>query len=450
MAIAETAERVVRRPARLRGVVRVPGDKSVSHRAALLGALASGPSTVRGFLASADCRATLDCLRQLGVEWQLVEEAPGVATVEMQGAGIRGLVEPDDVLDARNSGTALRLLAGILAGQPFASVLTGDDSLRTRPVDRIVTPLRQMGAQLSARDGDRLPPLAIRGGSLRGIRYRLPVASAQVKSAVLLAGLFAEGETVVEEPMPTRDHTERLLQAMGADVRREGPAVRLTPPNALSAVDVEVPGDISAAAFWLIAGAAHPDAELSLPKVGVNPTRAGILDVLCKMGTSIDIGEQRMVGGEPVADIVVRSSRLRGVEIGGDLIPRLIDELPALAVAATVAEGRTVVRDAAELRVKETDRIAALTHELRRMGVAIEEQPDGFIIEGGHEPRGARVSGSGDHRLTMALAIAGLLAGEETTVEDGDSVAISYPGFWGALEDIAGVLRTDSTDGQEL
>jgi 3-phosphoshikimate 1-carboxyvinyltransferase len=434
-------ERTVRRPARLRGTVRVPGDKSISHRAAILGALASGTTTARRFLMADDCLATLDCLRALGVECRADEEEPGVATVEIPGLGLHGLREPDDVLDARNSMTTVRLLSGVLAGQSFTSVLTGDASVRSRPVDRVVQPLRQMGAQLFARDGDRLPPLAIRGPSgegLRGIRYRLPVASAQVKSAVLLAGLFAGGETVVEEPAPTRDHTERLLRAMGADLRREGPGVRLEPPSSLSALDLEVPGDIGAAAFWIVAAAAHPDAELVLPGVGINPTRTGLLDALSAMGASIDLGEERMVGEEPVADICVRSSRLEGVEVSGALVPRMIDELPALAVAAAFAAGRTVVRDAAELRVKESDRIAAVTGQLRRLGAAIEERPDGFIIEGGRGLRGARVSGAGDHRLAMALAVAGLLADGETTVEDGEAVAISYPGFWRDLEQLGG------------
>ena len=431
-------ERTVRRPARLKATIQVPGDKSISHRTAILGALASGPSTIRRFLAADDCRATLECLRALGVEWQLEEEAPGVATLKLTGLGLRGLREPADVLDAGNSGTTMRLLSGVLAGQSFTSLLTGDDSLRSRPVDRVIEPLRLMGARLFARDGDRRPPLAIQGGSLRGIHYRMPVASAQVKSAVLLAGLFAEGETIVEEPAPTRDHTERLLRAMGADLRREGPGVRLAPPPSLSPVDLEVPGDLSAAAFWLVAAAVHPEAEIVLPKVGVNPTRTGLLDALSMMGATVDLAEERMVGEEPVADITIRSSRLRGVEVGGELALRMIDELPALAVAAAFAEGRTVVRDAGELRVKESDRIASLVRELRRLGVTIDERPDGFVIEGGQALRGAGVSGGGDHRLSMALAVAGLLADGETVVEDAEAVAVSYPGFWGDLEQASG------------
>jgi len=373
---------------------------------------------------------------KLGVEWQLTDEEPGSATLEIRGAGLRGLQEPADVLDCRDSGTTMRILAGILAGQPFTSVLTGDASLRGRPMDRVIAPLRQMGAQLMGRQNDRLPPLTVRGGALHGIHYRLPVASAQVKSAILLAGLYAEGETVVEEPGPSRDHTERMLLAMGADVRREGPAVSLRPLEALAPIDIEVPGDISSAAFWIVAAAAHPDAELILPNVGINPTRTGLLDALAMMGASLDVGEERMVGEEPVADLVVHSSRLRGIEASGELVLRMMDELPVFAVAAAFADGETVVRDAAELRVKESDRIATLARELGKLGVDIEERADGFAIRGGRKLRGAPVSGSGDHRLTMALAVAGLLADGETTIADGESVTVSYPGFWEDIQQI--------------
>lgn len=303
-------------------------------------------------------------------------------------------------------------------------------------MDRVIEPLRQMGAQLMGRQGDRLPPLTVRGGALHGIHYRLPVASAQVKSAILLAGLYAEGETVVEEPGPSRDHTERMLLAMGADVRREGPAVSLRPLDALAPIDIEVPGDTSSAAFWIVAAAAHPDADLVLPGVGTNPTRTGLLDALAMMGASVDVGEERSAGAEPVADLRVRSSQLRGVEIGGELVLRMMDELPVLAVAAAFADGETVVRDAAELRLKESDRIATLARELGKLGVDIQERADGFAIRGGRKLRGARVSGSGDHRLTMALAVAGLLADGETTIDDGESVTVSYPGFWDDLQQI--------------
>ncbi len=428
--------RTVRRPERLRGTVQVPGHKSISHRAALLGALANGTSRARRFLASQDCLATLDCLRALGIEWRLIEEEPGSTTLEIRGAGLHGLREPEDVLDCRNSGTTMRIIAGILAGQPFTSVLTGDASLRSRPMDRVIEPLRQMGAQLFARNGDRCAPLAIRGGKLHGIRYRQPVASAQVKSAILLAGLFAKGETVVEEPGPSRDHTERMLRAMGVDVRREGPAVAVQPVDALSAIDIDVPGDTSSAAFWIVAAAAHPDADLLLPGVGLNPTRTGLLDALGMMGAAIEVLEERSIGEEPVADLRVRSSQLTGVEIGGELVLRAMDELPAFAVAACAAHGRTVVHDAGELRVKESDRIATLAVQLRALGAEIEERPDGFVIEGGRPLRGARVSGGGDHRMTMALAVAGLLADGETEVQDGDAVGVSYPAFWHDLEQI--------------
>jgi 3-phosphoshikimate 1-carboxyvinyltransferase len=295
---------------------------------------------------------------------------------------------------------------------------------------RIVEPLRRMGARIDARDDGRLAPLAVRGGGLRGIRYRLPMASAQVKSAVLLAGLFAGGDTVVEEPSPARDHTERMLAGMGARVGREGPAVRLTPGHPLTATSMRVPNDISAAAFWIVAAAVHPDAELHLPGVGVNPTRSGIIDVLREMGADLRLEEERTVGGEPVADIVVRSSRLHGVSIGGDMIPRLLDEVPALAVAAALADGRTEVRDAAELVVKESDRLATVASQLTRLGVSVEAGADSLVIEGGLNLHGGVVTSHGDHRLAMALAAAGLLATNEVVIEDADAVTVSYPDFW--------------------
>jgi len=336
----------------------------------------------------------------------------------------------------------MRVLSGVLAGQPFTSIITGDASLRQRPMDRVIQPLREMGAQVLGRAGDRLPPLTIRGGSLHGIRYRLPVDSAQVKSCVLVAGLFAQGETVVEEPVTSRDHTERLLHAMGAGLRREGPAIQIAPPAGLAPFDIEVPGDLSSAAFWLVLAAIHPDADLYLPAVGINPTRSGILDALEAMGASLDVGEERMSGEEPVADIRVKSSQLRGIEVEGD--PRIRDELPVLAVAAAFAEGRTVVHGAGELRVKEGDRIAMLAQQLRPLGVEIEERPDGFAVEGGRPLRGARVSGGGDHRLAMSLAVAGLVADGDTVIADGESVSISYPGFWDDLGRI-GVGGGDSS-----
>lgn len=417
----------------LRGTVRVPGDKSISHRAAILGALGAGRSVARGFLTSADTEATRRCLAELGVTSTLEGD---VLTID--GVGPSGLREPADVLDCANSGTTMRVLAGLLAGLPFLSILTGDESLRSRPMERVATPLRAMGATVITREGG-LAPLAILGSALRPIRYRLPVASAQVKSAILLAGLMAEGITFVEEPQPSRDHTERMLAAMGADIRRDGHAISVAGlGGALAPLDVTVPGDMSAAAFWMVAAAAMADAEMALPGVGVNPTRTGILEALGSMGAAIDVGERRATGGEPVADIVVRSSRLRGARFGGDLIPRLQDEIPALAVAAVFAEGRTEVRDAAELRVKESDRISALVEGLRAMGARVEELPDGFVVEGTGALRGARVDSRGDHRLAMAFAIAGLLATGESVIERAECVDVSYPGFW---EDIDRLRR---------
>jgi 3-phosphoshikimate 1-carboxyvinyltransferase len=438
-------EQCIRSPSRLRGTVVVPGDKSISHRAAILNAIALGPARVENFLAGEDTRATLDCLRALGVGWSL-EEAGGLPpTLRIHGPGRAGLRESEDVLDARNSGTTMRLLAGVLAAHPFLSILTGDSSLRSRPMGRVVGPLREMGAGVWGRGGDAYPPLAIRGGELRGIHYRMPVASAQVKSALLLAGLFAGGKTAVEEPAPTRDHTERMLLAMGARLSEGGGLVRIEPlEGELAPLDLRVPGDISAAAFWMVAAALHPDAELHLPGVGVNPTRSGIIDVLRAMGADLEVTEAREQGGEPAADIMVRSSRLAPVEVSGDLVPRLIDEIPVLAVAAALTPGRTVVRDAAELRVKESDRIAATCRELRRLGARVEELPDGLAIDGVQSLRGAHCQSHGDHRLAMALGVAGLLARGETVVEGAGAAEVSYPGFWSDLTRLASSAGADS------
>ena len=375
-------DRIVRPARRLRGTIAVPGDKSISHRAAMLNALADGEATVHNFLAGEDCLSTLSVLRELGVESKL-DESGATPALWIRGVACRGLVEPSAVLDCGNSGTTMRLMSGILAGQPFHSVLSGDASLRTRPMARVTGPLREMGARIDGREDGRFAPLSVRGGGLHGIRYRIPVASAQVKSSILLAGLFAEGETIVEELEPTRDHTERMLAAMGARIGREGPAVRLTPGDPLAPLSMRVPNDISAAAFWMVAAAVHPDAELRLTGVGMNPTRTGIVEVLRAMGADLSVEEERQVAGEPVADIVVRSSRLHGTRIDGEMIPRLIDEVPALAVAAAFAEGETEIRDASELRVKESDRIATTVSQLAALGVSISEHEDGMTVEGG-------------------------------------------------------------------
>lgn len=430
-------ERAIRPARRLRGTVAVPGDKSISHRAAILNALAAGDAVVHNFLPGDDCRSTLRVLDALGIDLSL-DESGDMPVLHVHGGGLHGLREPLDVLDCGNSGTTMRLMAGVLAGQGFHSVLTGDASLRTRPMARIADPLRLMGAAIDGRQDGAFAPLSVRGGGLHGVRYRLPVASAQTKSAILLAGLFAQGDSVVEEPTASRDHTERMLAAMGARIGREGPAVRLQPGEPLQPLSMRVPNDISAAAFWMVAAAVHPDAELRLEGVGINPTRSGIIDVLREMGADVALEEERQVGGEPVADITVRSSRLAGVDVGGDMIPRLIDEAPALAVAAAFAEGTTTIRDASELRVKESDRIASVASELRKLGARIEEHEDGMTIEGGGALTGGAVSSGGDHRLAMALAVAGLCASGETRLSDADAVAISYPDFWGCLQRLTG------------
>lgn len=425
---------IVKRSRGLRGRVRVPGDKSISHRALLLGSIAEGLSRVEGLLPAADCLATLRCIEALGVEVQRFDKT----TLVVHGLGLHGLQEPDDVLDCAGSATTMRLLSGILAGQPFYSVLTGNASLRSRPMARIVQPLRWMGATILGRNNDRLPPLSIRGGRLQGINYTLPVASAQVKSAILLAGLYAEGTTTVHEPGPARDHTERMLRAQGARLKVQGNSITLASSGGLRAMDITIPGDISSAAFPIAAACLVPRSEIVIEGVGVNPTRTGFLEVLRTMGADIVVENQQERGGEPVADIVVRGSPglnpgLRGVEVGGELVPRMIDEFPILAVAATQAEGETVVRDAAELRVKETDRIAAIVAELRKFGAYIEERPDGFVVEGPTSLREAHVDSHGDHRLAMSLIVAGLLAEGETIVEGTECIEDSFLGFEGIL-----------------
>jgi 3-phosphoshikimate 1-carboxyvinyltransferase len=421
---------VVRPSRRIAGTVSVPGDKSVSHRAALLGALADGLTEVQGFLEGEDCLGTLKAVQALGAE----VARKGLGHYVIQGAGLEGLTEPGDVVDCGNSGTTVRLLVGVLAGQPFATVLTGDESLRRRPMDRVVEPLGRMGARFVGRRGGARLPLAIAGARpLHPIRHVSPVASAQVKSAVLLAGLFASGPTSVVEPARSRDHTERMLTAFGGELEVDGQTVAIVPGRRLTGRLCRVPGDISSAAFFLVAGAAAPDGAVTIRGVGVNPTRTGALDILEAMGARVGVSP-REGDGEPMADLRVGPSQLHGTEVGGAVVPRAIDEIPILAVAAACAEGPTVVRDASELRVKESDRIRALASELGKMGVAVEERPDGFRLPGrsprGAAPfRGAHVSSWGDHRLAMALVVAGLLADGPTTVEGIDCIATSYPDF---------------------
>ena len=424
----------VARAARLRGTIAVPGDKSITHRALLCNAVAAGDAAVEGFLDAADTRSTLEAVRALGVA---VEERGG-GRLLVRGRGRAGLREPGDVLDCGNSGTTMRLLGGLLAGFPFFSVLSGDGSLRRRPMGRIAGPLRLLGARVAGRGGGALPPLAIEGGALSGGRFETPVASAQVKSALLLAGLAAGGPVTVVQPARSRDHTERLLRAMGADVAAEGAAVTLTPPAGdLAPAAVRVPGDVSAAAAWIVAATLHPDADLLLTGVGLNPTRTGALDALRSMGADIEELDPRDAGGEPVADLRVRSAALRGVRVGGELAPRAIDELPLLALAGALAEGETRIEDAAELRVKESDRVAATAAALRALGAEVEERADGLAVGGGARLRGAAVEAMGDHRLAMLGAVAGLVAEGETTIAGAGAVAISYPDFWADLRRVA-------------
>lgn len=410
----------------LRGTCRVPGDKSISHRAALLGAIAQGETEIINFLQGADCRSTLSCLRGLGVE--IKEERD---LVRVRGKGLHGLEEPSAVLDAGNSGTTIRLLLGILAAQDFFAVVTGDESLRRRPMGRVIKPLREMGAQIWGRKHDNLAPLAIKGTSkLRPIAYTMPVASAQVKSAILLAGLYADGVTEVIQPVSCRDHTERMLEAFGADIEKNRLAIRVVGGKELRAQKIRVPGDISAASFLLVAGSVVPDSDIVIQDVGVNPTRTGILDVLEMMGANISVFNERNWNGEPVADIRVQSASLRGVRIGGELIPRVIDEIPIIAVAAAVAEGTTEISDAAELRVKETDRIRAIASEYKKLGVFVEEKDDGLVIKGcKHLKNIASVDSWGDHRIAMALAVAGMVASRDVTIDGADCIGVSFPNF---------------------
>ena len=418
----------------LQGKIRVPGDKSISHRALMLGSLASGSTTIQGLLLGADPRSTARCFRQMGVKIADLNEE----SVVVEGLGLGQLLEPADVLDAGNSGTTLRLMLGVLASHAdcFFTV-TGDSSLRSRPMSRVIKPLQQMGATIWSRQGG-LAPLAVQGQRLKPMTYHSPVASAQVKSCILLAGLMAEGKTTVVEPALSRDHSERMLRAFGANIEvdPEQCSASVTGPTRLQGQMVVVPGDISSAAFWLVAGAILPGSDLTIENVGVNPTRTGILEALEQMEADITLENPRTVAGEPVADLRVRHSSLKACEIQGDLIPRLIDEIPILAVAAAFAQGTTVIRDAAELRVKECDRITVMASELGRMGAKISEWPDGLEIVGGAPLNGAEIDSHADHRIAMSLAIAALNANSPTTIHGAEAATISYPNFVPTLQQL--------------
>lgn len=428
-------EMLIKGGAPLKGEIRVPTDKSISHRTVMLGALAQGRSRVRNFLRAEDTLATVRCLQALGVT---IKEQEQGEVLEIEGHGLKGIREASGILDCGNSGTTMRLLTGLAAGYPFMTILTGDDSLRQRPMARVVRPLLLMGATLDGRKNGAYAPLTIRGGRLRGIEYPLPVASAQVKSAILLAGLNIEGETKLIEPAASRDHTERMLQAMGADLRREGDVIRLTGGKELQPQEFTVPGDISSAAFFLVGASLVPGSELVLRDVGINPSRTGAITVLRQMGASIQVENERLVSGEAIADLVVKSAPLKGIRIEAESIPSLIDELPVLALAMALAEGESSVEGAEELRVKETDRIQAICTNLSALGVKTEETPDGFRVQGAETLKGGEVTSFGDHRLAMTMGIAGLISQGDIRLKGAEAVGVSYPHFW---EDLDRLIR---------
>ncbi len=428
----------VSQPSTLRGVIKAPGDKSISHRAVIFNSLADGDAVVTNYSPGADCTSTVNIMRALGVQ---IEREPASDdsgdTLRITGAS-DDLAEPAVTLDAGNSGTTMRLMSGVLCGRDMLAVMTGDSSLNSRPMGRVVEPLCRMGAVIKGRRNDTLAPLVFAGGQLKGIEYHLPVASAQLKSTLILAALRANGQARLQEIGQSRDHTERMLSAMGAQIEVDGLSISIS-PGPLTAADVEVPGDISSAAFWMVAAAAHPDAELCITDVGINPTRSGVLEALGSMGANIALENVREVAGEPVADIVVRSSQLQGIEISGAILPLLIDEVPVLAVAAAMADGTTTIRDAEELRVKETDRIEATTTWLRAAGIECEDHPDGMTIQGAGRIAGGTFDSSDDHRIAMSLGVAGLVGEGPVTILDAEVAGISYPEFWEEIDRLGGI-----------
>ena len=412
---------------KLKGKVSIPGDKSISHRAVILSSLAEGKSKIKGFLESEDCLSTVNAFRNLGVEIQKVNCHQYI----VKGVGLNGLKEPENILDCRNSGTTMRLMLGLLSAQKFYSILTGDDSLRKRPMERIIKPLTRMGAHIWSRQGG-YAPLSVMGSSLSGIDYKLPVASAQVKSAILLAGLYSDQSVKIVEPALSRDHTERMLAGFGINMVKEGYNITLLPEDnrKLHPQEIRIPGDISSAAFFITAALITKDSHILIKDVGINPTRTGFLEVVEKMGGKIKLLNKREVSSEPIADIEVKSSQLHGIEIAGELIPKMIDEIPITVVLASQAAGVTVIKDAGELRVKETDRIRAMVSQLTRLGVKMEEFRDGMIIKGPNQIKGGiSVKSFGDHRVAMSLAIAGLVAEHELTITDSQVINTSFPGF---------------------
>lgn len=415
----------------LKGRLLIPGDKSISHRSVMFGALSEGITEVTRFLPSADCLSTISCMRKMGVTIEQLDSH----TLKVHGVGLNGLKAPSETLNTGNSGTTTRLLAGILAGQNFTSRLSGDSSLNSRPMGRVMTPLTQMGGSVISENGSGCAPLIIEGHQLHGITYKTPVASAQVKSCILLAGLYADSPTTVIEPSPSRDHTERMLKIFGANLISEGVSSTITPGSRLYGHPVAVPGDISSAAYFLAAGLLIPGSEIRLDHVGINPTRDGILRVIEAMGGNVEYLEKRGESGEPEADLLVRYGRLHGTTVKGDIIPTLIDEIPMIAIMAAFADGETVIADAAELKVKETDRLALITENLTRMGADITATDDGMIIRGGSPLHGAVIETKGDHRMAMAFSIAGLLTGD-MIIDDAACVDVSYPTFYESLRSL--------------
>lgn len=423
-------ELVIEKVNKLRGNINVPGDKSISHRSLILGSIAQGETRIYNFLNSMDCLKTLECMQSLGVKIELDENN----SVNIKGKGLYGLQEAKGMLDVGNSGTTIRLLTGLLSGQDFYSVLSGDDSIRRRPMKRVIEPLRLMGADIWGRKDGQFAPLSVRGHKLNPFHYTLPVASAQVKTALLLAGLYTIGETVVKESLPTRDHTERMLEIMRADIKISPPEIKVIGGKELRGMDIFIPGDISSAAYFIAAASILKDSQITIKQVGINPTRIGIIEILKKMGAKIDILNYQIKSNEPQADLMIEYSKLKGVEIKKENVPFLIDELPLIAVMATQAQGKTVVSGAKELRVKETDRIKAIVSELKKMGADIEEREDGFAVNGPTGLQGTVCESYNDHRIAMSLAVAALLAEGKTVIKNSECIDISFPGFEKTLQ----------------
>jgi len=423
-------ELVLEKNNKLRGNIFVPGDKSISHRSLILGSIARGETRIYNFLNSLDCLKTLECMQALGAEIELGKDN----SAKIKGEGLYGLQEPKDILDVGNSGTTIRLLTGLLSGQNFYSVLNGDVSIRKRPMKRVVEPLRLMGADIGGRKDGQFAPLSVRGNKLNPLHYTLPVASAQVKTALLLAGLYITGGTIIKEPLPTRDHTEKMLEIMQADLKISPFEIKVMGGKELRGTDIFIPGDISSAAYFIAAASILKDSQITIRQVGVNPTRTGIIEILKKMGTKIETLNYQIKSNEPQADLKIEYSKLKGVEIKKENVPFLIDELPLIAVVATQAQGKTVVSGARELRVKETDRIKAMVSELKKMGADIKEKEDGFIVNGPTGLQGAVCESYNDHRIAMSLAVAALLAEGKTIIKNSECIDISFPGFGKTLQ----------------